>query len=54
MSPNYDRDMFTKDLKYDAGFGLRFMAFRTVFRVDYAVSDEGGAIWAMVQQTFAR
>jgi hypothetical protein len=54
VSADYDTDMFTKDLKYDAGVGLRLMAFRYVFRVDYTVSDEGGSVWAMVNQTFGR
>jgi hypothetical protein len=54
VSPEYNTDMLTKDLKYDAGIGLRLMAFRYVFRIDYIHSDEGGAVWAMFSQTFSR
>lgn len=54
VAPKYDRDLFTSDLKFDAGIDLRLMAFRNVFRVGYAVSDEGGAVWAMFNQTFGR
>ena len=54
VAPKYDRDLFTKDLKFDAGIDLRLMAFRNVFRVGYAVSDEDSSIWAMFNQTFGR
>ena len=54
VSESYDLDLFTKDLKYDAGIGLRVMAFRTVFRLDFAVSDEGTSVNAMISQPFSR
>jgi hypothetical protein len=54
VSEEYDGDLFTKDLKFDAGVGLRAMAFRTVFRLDFAVSEEGAAIQAMISQPFSR
>ena len=54
VGPDYDTDLFTKDLKYDVGLGLRFMAFRQVVRLDWATSDEDSAVWAMIGQPFAR
>ena len=54
VAPEYDSDLFFKDLKYDAGIGLRFMAFRAVVRLDWAVSDEGNSVWAMISQPFSR
>ena len=54
VSSDYDFDLFTKDLKYDAGIGLRAMAFRTVFRLDFAYSEEGGSVYAMISQPFTR
>lgn len=54
VGPDFNSDLFFKDLKFDAGVGLRFMAFRTVFRLDFAVSDEGGSVWAMISQPFSR
>ena len=54
VSDEYDGDLFFKDLKVDAGIGLRLMAFRAVVRLDWAVSDEGSSVWAMIQQPFSR
>lgn len=54
VAPDYDADLFTKDLKFDAGVGFRFMAYRTVFRLDFAVSEEGAAVQAMISQPFSR
>ncbi|MEA1890836.1 MAG: BamA/TamA family outer membrane protein [Pseudomonadota bacterium] len=54
VSDKYDTDLFIKDLKVDAGIGLRFMAFRAVVRLDWAVSDEGSSVWAMISQPFSR
>ncbi len=54
VGPEYNSDLFFKDLKIDAGVGLRFMAFRAVFRLDFAISDEGGSVWAMFSQPFSR
>jgi outer membrane protein assembly factor BamA len=54
VAPEYNSDLFFKDLKVDAGIGLRLMAFRTVVRLDWAISDEGSSVWAMVSQPFAR
>jgi len=54
VGPEYNSDLFFKDLKYDAGIGLRFMAFRSVFRLDFAVSEEGSSVWAMISQPFSR
>jgi outer membrane protein assembly factor BamA len=54
VAEDYNADLFTKDLKFDAGIGLRVMAFRSVFRLDFAFSDEGGAVTAMISQPFSR
>jgi hypothetical protein len=54
VAEDYNADLFTKDLKFDAGIGLRAMAFRSVFRLDFAFSDEGGAVTAMISQPFSR
>ncbi len=54
VSEDYNGDLFTKDLKFDAGVGLRAMAFRSVFRLDFAVSEEGAAVVAMISQPFSR
>jgi hypothetical protein len=54
VSDEYNGDLFFKDLKVDAGIGLRLMAFRAVVRLDWAVSDEGSSVWAMIQQPFSR
>ncbi len=54
VGDEYNSDLFIKDLKFDAGIGLRFMTFRSVVRLDIAVSDEGASAWAMISQPFSR
>ena len=54
VGPDFDTDLFTRDLKWSAGIGLRLMAFRMPVRLDFASSEEGSSIWAMVQQPFSR
>ena len=54
VGSDYNRDQFTRDLKFDDGIDLRLMAFRNVFRIGYAVSDEDAAVWAMFNQLFGR
>lgn len=54
VGPEYNTDLFTKDLKVDAGLSLRAMAFRQVFRLDFAASEEGGSITAMISHPFSR
>ena len=54
VNDEYNSDLFFKDLKVDAGIGLRLMAFRAVVRLDWAVSEEGSSVWAMIQQPFSR
>jgi hypothetical protein len=54
VGPDHNTDLFIKDLKKDIGLSLRLMAFRSVIRLDWAVSDEGSQIWAMYNQTFGR
>jgi hypothetical protein len=54
VGPEYNSDLFFKDLKWDAGLGIRLMAFRMPVRLDFAVSDEGSSVWAMFGQPFSR
>ncbi len=54
VGPEYNSDLFVEDLQWDAGIGLRLMAFRMPVRLDFAVSDEGSSVWAMIEQPFAR
>jgi outer membrane translocation and assembly module TamA len=54
VAPEYDADLFLKDLKWSAGIGLRMMAFRTPVRLDIATSSEGTTVWAMFGQPFSR
>jgi len=39
-------------MKWDAGLGLRFMAKKSVVRLDWAASDESMGFWVMFGQTF--
>ena len=54
VGDEYNSELFVKDLKVDAGVGVRLMAFRAVVRLDWAVSDEGSSVWAMISQPFSR
>ncbi len=54
VGPSYNSDLFTKDLKWSAGVGLRLMTFRLPVRLDFAVSEEGPSVWAMFAQPFSR
>ena len=52
VSNEDNADIFFKDLKWDAGVGLRIMISRAVFRLDFAFSDEEMGVWCMVGQPF--
>lgn len=54
VAPDYNTDLYFKDLKWNVGVGLRLMTFRAVARLDIAVGEEGGTVWAMISQPFAR
>jgi outer membrane protein assembly factor BamA len=54
VGPEYDSDLFFKDLKWDVGVGLRLMAFRFPVRLDLAYGEEGASVWAMFSQPFSR
>ena len=41
-----------KDMKWDAGVGIRFLAKGIVARIDGAFSEEGGGVQMMVSQPF--
>lgn len=54
VGPEYNRELYLEDLKVTAGIDLRLMAFRNVFRIGWARSEEGNQVWAMFGQPFAR
>ena len=54
VAPDYDTNLYFKDLKWNAGIGIRLMTFRNVVRLDFAYGDEGGSVYAMVAQPFSR
>ncbi len=54
VAPAYNSELFYKDLKWNAGVGIRLMAFRAVVRLDIAVGEEGGTLWVMISQPFSR
>ncbi len=54
VGPEYGGELFFEDLKWDVGLSLRLMAFRQPVRLDWAYSEEGSSIWAMVSQPFSR
>jgi outer membrane translocation and assembly module TamA len=54
VSDKYNSDLYFKDLKWDAGVGIRLMTFRAVVRLDFAVGEEGGSVYAMVSHPFSR
>jgi hypothetical protein len=54
VAPEYNTDLYYKDLKWDIGIGIRLMTYRTVVRLDLTVGDEGSSVWAMISQPFAR
>ncbi|HIE55693.1 MAG TPA: hypothetical protein EYP90_11010, partial [Chromatiaceae bacterium] len=54
VAPEYENDLFYKDLKWDFGLSLRVMTFRVPMRLDWALSEEGYSIWAMYGQPYSR
>ncbi len=54
VGPAYESNLFYEDLKYSIGIDLRLMAFRNVFRIGWAFTEEGNQIWAMIGQPFSR
>ena len=52
VGAEYSANELLTDLKYDAGFSLRFLAAGLVVRTDIAVSDEGSNTWVMVDHPF--
>lgn len=52
VAPEYDLGLLHEDMKWDAGIGLRFMAKKSVIRIDLAVSEESTGVWFMFGQTF--
>ncbi len=54
VGPQYNTDLYVKNLKWNAGVGIRMMVYRQVVRLDIAVGEEGASVWAMISQPFAR
>ena len=52
VAPTWSMTNWTQDLKWDAGVGFRFMARRTVVRIDTAWSEETWGMWVMVGHPF--
>ncbi len=52
VAPVWSLDELNTDLKWDLGCGLRFMALKSVARLDFAYSEEGMGVWAMVGHPF--
>lgn len=52
VAPDWDLVELHKDLQWDVGTGLRFMAERSVLRLDLAVGPEGFGATAMVAHPF--
>ena len=52
VAPNYQSEMFYKDLKSDVGFSIRALAAKVPVRFDMATGSEGSTMWVMIQQPF--
>ena len=52
VAPSYTSQALFSDWKSNFGLGLRGMFGGAVLRLDFARSDEGGAIWAMFRHPF--
>ena len=52
VAPNWNAGMLFRNLRWDAGIGLRVMARKVVLRLDTAFSDEGWSAWVMAGQAF--
>ena len=52
VAPNWDLGTLHEDMKWDAGVGIRFMAKKSVVRIDWAASEESSSVWVMFQQPF--
>ena len=52
VAPNWNLKDLHRDMKWDAGLGLRVRAKGLVARIDVAGSDEGVGVAMMVSQPF--
>ena len=52
VAPNWSLDTLHDDMKWDVGIGLRVFAQGLVFRLDTAVSEEGGGVQMMIAHPF--
>ena len=52
VAPSWNLPELHTDMKWDFGFGLRFMAKKSVIRIDLAWSEEGSNAWVMIGEPF--
>lgn len=52
VAPKWDFSILNSDLKFDGGVSLRIMAFKSIGRVDVAVSDEEVKVIAFIGHPF--
>jgi hypothetical protein len=52
VAPSWNLSELHSNMKWDAGLGIRALMRKFVGRIDFAVSEEGGSVWAMVGQPF--
>jgi hypothetical protein len=54
VAPQWHADLFTLDLKWDVGVGLRLMTFRIPVHLDFAYGEAASSIRAMSAQPLSR
>ena len=54
VAPDYDLGELHRDMKWDAGPGLRLMVMKAVCRLDVAMGEEGLGVYAMVGHPFKK
>jgi hypothetical protein len=52
VAPSWNFKELHSGMKWDVGLGVRAMMRKFVGRIDFAISEEGGSVWAMVEQPF--
>jgi hypothetical protein len=52
VAPDWDFSELHRDMKWNAGLGVRAWAKGLVVRVDMAIADEGFGVQMMVSQPF--
>jgi len=52
VSDEFTVESLHQDMKWTLGAGIRFEVEGVVVRTDFAVSEQGGQFWVMVNQPF--